>query len=96
MMLKYKGKAIKDQILGSRNGAPVRDQLEKFLQSLPNDEIFSSDDLIEKSKIGRTMIKQQATVMSRFAPYTCLVNRQRFWGSIAAIKQLQKEYNAEN
>jgi hypothetical protein len=96
MMLKYNGKAIKDQILGLRGGVPVQDQFEKFLQSLPNDEIFSSDDLIDKSKIGRTMIKERAARMSRFAPYNCLVNRQRFWGSIAAIEQLKKEYNAEN
>ena len=95
MMLKYNGKAIKDQILGDRNGTPAQDAFEKHLRSLPDDEVFSSRDMIQEG-FSYTLVKEKASRIARFALFTCLVNRQRFWGSIVAIEHLKKEYNAEN
>lgn len=93
MPLKYKGKPIEKANI--RRGTPAQDTFEKYLRSLPNDEVFDSNDMMEKG-FSYTLVKEKAPGIARFVPYTCLVNRQRFWGSIDAIKELKKEYNAKN
>lgn len=90
--LKYKGKLIQKSSLGDRNGTPAQDAFEKHLRSLPDDEVFDSSDMIGKG-FSYNLVKDKAPRFKRFTTFTCVINRQRFWGSPAAIKQLQKENN---
>lgn len=93
MPLKFKGKTFDAQKMAQRNGSPAQDRLEKYLNTLPKDEIFLSEDIADSLKMSVNVIKSQMPRYHRFDPYMLVVSGRRFWGSPAAIKQLKKENN---
>jgi hypothetical protein len=83
-------------------GHPQINELIKFLETLPDDEVLSTSDIVEKNFTTRRMLRHWAKDDVRLAFYRYLVpwGRQTYyvWGNpkaiVAARKQTEKEMGA--